>query len=96
MDDGFEFPAHVVLMKYNITEALTVEGAVRSEYLATELCPDLFPGRFARFDDLPGKKIRIDHNSPDPIEYFTYSGFSRSNSTCQSNHNQRNTPSLFL
>jgi hypothetical protein len=68
MDNGFEFPAQVAVMKYNITEALTVEGPVRFKYLATKLCPDLFPGRFARLDHLPGKKIRIDNNGPGPIE----------------------------
>lgn len=96
MDDVFKLPAPVVLMKYNITETLTVKGSVRLKYLMTESCPDLFPSRFSRLDHLPGNPVRIDNNGPGPIEYFAYSGFSRSNSTRQSNHNQRNSPSLFL
>jgi hypothetical protein len=96
MDDGFKLPALVVVMKYNITKVLTVEGPVRFQYLTTELRPDLFPGRLTRLDNLPGKLIRIDHNGPSPIEYFAYSGFPRSYSTCQSNHNQKNIPFQLL
>ena len=70
VQNGFEFPARLVVGENELAHRGAVEPAFCVEHALAEQFPYLGERRLARFDDLPGDEVGVDHGNAEFREHL--------------------------